>query len=323
MSDLHDDLMRRIESADPTNEDGPPPVGSNRYMSIEENIMQATRIKTIHTDHGNQTENNLVSTDELGGSGSLLQPIEQVVPQRSHKRGVLAWTAAFVAIAGLSAASIVGMVSDSATQTEPVSIIEMAAGSITDVERFRVRMEFKDSREIPGGVVEIEVDGDNARMSADGWEIIRIGDVDWTSDGGEFTSRPAAFSAAPFDEASVDILTAALKSNKVSDLGSGSVEGVEVSRYSIEIDDAARSALASVPRSSYQWFVGGAQVEIVEDADGQILSTTRSGFLEDAKEIEVWVADGLIHRISSDNGDESFTYTYYDFGADITITPPN
>ena len=56
--------------------------------------------------------------------------------------------------------------------------------------------------------------------------------------------------------------------------------------------------------------------------DGNEEGARRFGFLEDADSIDVWVADGLIHQIAVDSGDNQFTWTFRDFGEDITITAP-
>lgn len=62
---------------------------------------------------------------------------------------------------------------------------------------------------------------------------------------------------------------------------------------------------------------------MIDDEGNEVpVPAGRSGFLEDADALVIWVADDLIHQIEVSTGSTQFTITFYDFGADITITPP-
>jgi len=202
--------------------------------------------------------------------------------------------------------------------------IRAAATNTSDATDFRIMMVTDGHSFIPGGRADGEVDGTSVRLVAGDLEFVRIGDTEWLGQGGSFESQPAVETFAPFGEASEAVISAALESGDVEDLGEerldGVPDGVTATHYSIGVDDDARAALAEVPPTSQFWFVGETEQEVPL---GDSEDAFRAGFLEDADRIDVWIADGLVHRIAVADGDTSFVYTFYDFGAEITIVAPS
>lgn len=239
-------------------------------------------------------------------------PPEQA-PRRRRRIPQLAVAAAAAGALGIGALALLP-----GDTPEAVAAVQSAAEKTSEVTDFRMTMVTDGPNIIPGGRGEGEVDGDNVRLVAEGLEFLRVDGTDWTNEGDGFQSQPSTDVFLPFDEASEAVLTAALTSEDVTDRGTEDIRGVSATRYEIAIDDTARDALGGVPPEAQYWFVSNVEEEVSAGDDGEPVSR-RSGFLEDAGQIDVWVADGLVHRISVD-GD--FTLTFYDFGADITITAP-
>jgi hypothetical protein len=110
-----------------------------------------------------------------------------------------------------------------------------------------------------------------------------------------------------FGESSAAVLTAVLEDADVDEVGSDEIQGVEATHYRLELADAGESALAALPDQQQDWF-------------GLIIG---DGGLSGNATVDIWVADGLVRRFeisSPDYGSQSVEF--YDFNADITITPP-
>jgi hypothetical protein len=86
--------------------------------------------------------------------------------------------------------------------------------------------------------------------------------------------------------------------------GTGTLNGIETTRYAIEIDDNARAAFAALQTDSLVRFVEEVDEEVPADGSQPL---NRSG----------------IHQISVDSGSSQFTHTFLDLGQDIVVTPPN
>lgn len=285
MSDHDDPLLDPLNAMDPTLSDPPPATGSIRFTTIKEHAMQ-----TLNS----QTKSR---------------------PILWRRARPLMAAAAVIAVVALGAALL-----NLGSATGAAATVRAAAGNTAEATDFRVTMVTDGHSFIPGGRAEGEVDGSSVRLVAGDLEFVRIGDTEWLGLDGSFQTQPAQDVFAPFGEASKEVISAALASDDVTDLGDEELAGKVTRRYAIGLDDASRIALAGVPSSAQFWFVGAAEEEV--SVDGSATEPQRFGFLEDADRIEVWLADGLIHQISVTEGDSSFTYTFYDFGDDITITPP-
>ena len=298
-TESHEELMGRLQAADPTSVDSPPSAGSSRFTSIKDIAMSTGTNPTSRTNQ----DKPLVSAENHDGPGRFY-----------GRSRVLALAAAAIAVvAGAAVVFSPGSASTAAAE------VGDAVSNTVDVGDFRVTV-VSDDLGFPGGQAEGEIDGENMYLVAGPLEFYKIGDIEWLGQDGVFQSMPATDSFAPFDVASEDVLTAALTSDDVETVGTETLNGVEATHYVIGIDDSARAALAQVPSASQYWFVGNVEEEITPDGDDE--GARRFGFLEDANAIDVWVADGLIHQISVDSEQSQFTWTFRDFGENITITAP-
>ena len=291
MSD-HDDLLHeRLRAIDPARLDQPPEPGSIRFNSIKEHA--------VRTDKTEQTH----KTPSLS-RGS----------QSGRARLLAVGAAVLVAVAVGAAALNLGSASGASAD------IRIAADATAGETDFRVTIVTEGHSFIPGGRADGEVDGTSMRLVAGDMEFIRIDETEWIGQNGSFQSQSAEDAFDPFGQASAAVIAAALESDDVSDRGEEDLDGVPTRHYAIGLDDSSRAALAEVPSSAQFWFVGAVEEEI--PLDGSSEEPRRFGFLEDADHLDVWVADGLIHQISVTEGEASFTYTFFDFGDDITITAP-
>lgn len=293
-------LMERFGAADPTLVDEPPAPGSPRFISIKDGAM-----RTMHDPQPAAT-----------AAQQLIDPISPE-PRPARRRLVVAIAATIAALAvALVGFTLVGSTPDAA------AAVHSAAANTAEVTSFRALIETEGHTFIPGGIAHGEADGTSIRMVVGDLEYIRIGDTEWTGSGGAYRTAPAEDAMDPFAQASAAVIDAALESNLVVNAGTDDVEGVETVHYVIELDDASRAALLDVPTSSQWWFVGDVDEEVnaqLGDEEGQ---ARRSGFLEDADTIDVWVANDLVHRISVTDSVGTFTYTFYDFGGDVVIEAP-
>lgn len=319
-NDTEADFEARLRSLDPVIADAAPGVGSTRYHEMR-NALEA-----------NMTTTNEIPTNEIHTTGS-----------RRH-RGL--------ALIGTAAVAVFAAVLFWPTSVPAVNaLLSTAAENSAAATDFKVHLVTTDSF-IPGGEARAVIDGDNVHMvSVGGFEFVRVDGVDWFGEGGEWATEPASNEAiAPFGEASKDLISAAIESEKIEEVGIEDIEGTTTTHYEIIMDDAGREALGSVPAESQFWFTSSTgESAPVDDAEGVITeedlvdgdipdgsfvdgdfvpeevpdaAIPRSGFLDDADSISIWVADDLVYRIAVDMGTDSFTYTFSDFGVDNVVTAP-
>lgn len=106
-----------------------------------------------------------------------------------------------------------------------------------------------------------------------------IGDMRWSTEGGEVTSEPVSPDErpAPFASSSEAVVLAALSGARVEDLGEAQVRDEATTHYRISLDDTAKNALAALDAGQLAWF----ELE----------------YPKQASTVDVWVAD--------DSSDES------------------
>ena len=201
----------------------------------------------------------------------------------------------------------------------PVAAVTAAADKTGDESTLRVRATYDSGNgyrtELSG-----EIDGADSRSRSsqtgpDGEASTSssrtaIGDRLWeTDDDGVTTSstfRPEEGNA-PYPEASRAVVTAALQGSTVDRLGREDVTGVEATHYQITLGPTGVAALAALTPSQ--------------------LAAFELEYPGEVEELEVWVADDLIRRIHVRSDFEASdapgsVIEFYDFGADISITPP-
>jgi hypothetical protein len=114
------------------------------------------------------------------------------------------------------------------------------------------------------------------------------------------------YELAPFGEASAAVIDAALEGSDVEKIGTEDVRGVETTHHHVHIAEAGQSALAGLPRSFLGWF------DLYFDEDHIAGDMT----------LDIWTADDMIRRFGVTSAAGSMTADYFDFNADIAITPP-
>jgi len=237
---------------------------------------------------------------------------------RQSRTWLAASAAAVVAVLAVGLA----VFSPGSTQSAEAQV-RAAVANVASAEDFRVNMTSPDPS-VPGGVIEGEIDGENMHLQAGSMELYLVDGAEWEVEDGNVTYLGVTEEDyyGPYGEASSAVINAGLQSGDVTDDGTETINGVETTRYTIGIDDAAHAALAALPEQVLNWYTTESDVEVNLDENDNILSESRSGFLEDSDTMTIWIADDLIHQISAGVPGEEFTHTFFDFGADITITPP-
>lgn len=292
--DEHDDpIYDLLSELDPIGHDAPPAVGSPRFITIKENAMQ-----TI-TNPASTTEYRPVTAVPGRGRG----------PRRRYSRALLGAAAATVA---LVAGTII--VVDPAGAPSAEALVLEAADNLARYDALRATL-VRDH--VDGSLIEgtAEVDGQSIRtelveIGADGQilsseGITVIGDTIWTDDNGEIFEQPTGPNdrLTPFHEASRAVITAALAGTDVERLGSETIRETTSQRYRIVQTAVSRAALNELTPFELAWF----ELE----------------YPDAVTQIDVWIADDVIHQITVvDPSYGTTTTTFYDFGANIDITPP-
>lgn len=142
------------------------------------------------------------------------------------------------------------------------------------------------------------------------WEIINIGDTEWMVAGERVSGehRTPEERLSPFAEASSAVVSAVLEGGDVEEVGTENLDGAESTHYRITPDDRSRAALTELEPGELAWFSLDLEGPAVVDV------------------IDVWVADEIIHRIDVRFAKDFFltrtTNRYFDFGANVVISPP-
>lgn len=296
------ELMNRLARLDPVLSEASPTVDSPQLITLKEHIMSST-----------ESFNPNQPRDQRAAAGEPARP-------RRRRLRLLAG-AGSVAAAGLLAVTLIGPGASVAAADQ----IRAAADNTSELTDFRIHMVSNDGF-FPAGEATAEVDGDSFRMTSGNFEMIGVGTTEWILADGEVVevntfSADEAVDIAPYAESSAAVITAALASASITDAGTETLNGVETTRYDIEMDDAAQAALAAVPSANLEWFAQAVD-EDVEAGEEGVISDVRSGYLEDADALSIWIADDLVHRIAVTTGSTQFTHTFFDFGADITVSAP-
>lgn len=288
MTITDDGLKSALSVADPTRSDLPPAKGSRRYSSILEAAMRS-------------------------------EPAKAGLDARDRKRTTQTWwstrrlalTAAAVVVV---LAALTWGILRPGHEPSAVAAVQAAAAKTGGSQTLRANLTI----ERPDGSSSItrgEMNGPDVRIatehrSTDGQvtseAIIVVGDTMWeTTTAGETTKSAVAPDdrLVAFGEACEAVLNAALRAEQVTDAGADTVRGTEAKHYSIAVDSAARSALEGLSPGELAWF----ELE----------------YPNEVATIDVWVANGLVHRITVRGEMGTSTTDFYDFGANLTIQPPS
>lgn len=319
--DLPEDLAA-LSALDPTATDAPPAPGSARHRQILEQAMSTT--------------DPAAASPTTSSGDELTAPAETAPPATAapHHRPSRHWLA--LAAAAAVVVAIVGVVVliQPDRKLTPAAALSAAADNTGDVITLRLHAEYARTAG-PSRTLDARINGaDYAFRSVATYSTggatkteteatTTIGDTVWEADGDRVTKRtnvPPEERNAPYQTSSRAVIKAALTGSTVVDLGRGEVRDGEADHYRIELNRRSLAALSALSPSQT------AQFEL-ENPGG-------------VKSLEVWVDDGLIRRIAlalysgSTRTDEAtgittsteteiVTIDYYDFGADITISPPS
>jgi hypothetical protein len=299
--DLPQALLDALASLDPAATDAPPIPGSPRHLSILEHAMTTT-------DPTTAVEADAPSADQPN-------PIRLGPPHRRRRLALLLAAAALVAvIVGLA---IVMPGSDPAPASASVALAQ-AADTTGDAITLRVAATYERS----GSTDEITVAGNGSdyRIEAVGTfddgrvereTTVVIGDTVW-EDGAMRTDVPPEERNAAFAPSSAAVVDAILDGSMLEDLGDSDVRGESARHIRATLTPTSRAALAALSPSQVAMF----ELE----------------YPDDVETVDLWVADDLIRRIrvevdwgTGEGGEPQSnlaTIEFYDFGADIEITPP-
>lgn len=289
-----DALIHALAAWDPTTADAPPVPGSTRYLSILDSAM--SRIPQI------AEADSAFGTNEAAG-------------RRRHRSLAIAASAAAI-VALVVGIAVVAPGSEPAPASAATALAQ-AAETTGDVNTIRIEATY----ERPGSTNKLiaKANGTDQRIeavitNADGSEeratIVVIGNTIWEN-GAKRTAAPEELNAAyaPSSEAVVEAL---LDGSTLEDLGDDDVRGKPARHIRATLTPASRSALSALSPNQVAMF----ELE----------------YPESVNTLDVWIADDLIRRIivttESDDGESSepstnkATIEFYDFGADISISPP-
>ena len=288
-----DELLELLGQLDPARSEEPPAPGSSRYTAIKEQAMGM----------------NTALTEESAPDTTT----PAAAPRRPHRR----WR--YAAAAAAAVVAVGAVVLRPGNERSAAATIVAAADELAEVSSLRAEMSF-DNVAFGEGEVSIAVSGHDYEsvweVSADGETLserfVVVDDIEYRIEStGRTTAEPVDTyideEGGSFGESSAAVLTAVLEDADVDEVGSEDVRGVETTRYHLDLADAGESALAALPDQQQDWF-------------GLIIG---DGGLGEDVAVDIWVADGLVRRFdisSPDYGTESVEF--YDFGADITVTPP-
>lgn len=240
------------------------------------------------------------------------------VPEGNRRRWRIGAVAAAVAVGVTGAAVLVPQRGGNpSASAEVVRAVEATA----EVTSLRAEMRFEDEFNVSD--VTIESVGEDRKVvqemrarestAIDRYEWVVVDGIEYATnfyvDGPETTAEPLDpnYELAPFGEASAAVVDASLEGADVEMVGSEDVRGVATEHYRIELADPGEEALAGLPRAQRGWF------DLLFDEDHHVKDVA----------IEIWVDDDdLIRRFAVSSSTGSMSAEYYDFGADITITPP-
>lgn len=282
MSD--DDLMLRLAGVDPVRGDPAPAPGSPRYRDILLRAEAAQRDQSGHTERPG-------APDAAVTAG-----------HRSRRRG-----AAAALVASAAAVLAAAMVFAPGQAQSAQAAIAEAATATSQYESLRGRLTLDDFRGT-SATATIEYDaGDSRVVEVSDWgtfETIVVGDRVYEIRNGRTSEAPYDREAglAPFAASAASVLTAALASAEVTEVGTESLDGVEAVHYAIALDGSGRAALEALTPGELAWF--------------ELESTF------DVPRIELWVSEGLIRRIVVHGDSGTATTEFWDFGAAIEIEAP-
>lgn len=300
-----DPLIEQLITLDPVRVDRAPERGSTRHAEILQRAMQTAVTATDPSD----PEQSISPQPTDPGVRGRWRPSRRSVFVLGAAAAILAVVAAVVVFEPDRPVSPVAALTQAAENTNEALTLrseyvrDYGAGGFTVI-----RSEHR------GGDVRrtfsvIEPDGRERTDVYDDEFIVHIGNKGWKVNDGpdEATIVQPEERNAPYAESSAAIVEAAVSESTVTEIGVEAVRGVGATHYRVRLDDAVIRRLGTLRPNQ----LSGFELE----SPGSIRS------------LDVWIADGYIRRLRVTHNYEApdssgTTVEFYDFGADITITPP-
>ena len=291
MDEFDDNDLYRLGELDPLLRVAPPAPGSTRYEAIREKAMTQTTIRT-ESEHR---------------------------PAVASRRRFITWGAVVTGAAAAAVAAVV-VSGTSGTPSTPSAgdgpkILLAAAQRTAEVKSFRFVQPAQGGGKFGATG---EVSGDRSRVVATGEGTTSTSTIvdgvrySTTAEGKTTRERLSGKEKpAPFAEAAADVVRAVTGAADVVTVGTEPVRGADATHYRLSIKERVSAAdpespLASLPDNELAWFDW--------EGIGSYTGVT----------IDVWVADGLIRRISGATpGQDPLTTTeFFDFNTPVKITAP-
>jgi hypothetical protein len=246
---------------------------------------------------------------------AMTQMIDRQMTDTTPVRPRRRW-AGWAAASGAAATAVGVTVAVLAGSSAPAAADVLKAAALHTSQATSLRF----ASTMPGGFTATgEVRGSDSRVIYIGeggsQTMTVIGDRRYTTQNGKTSvERLAAGSRlAPFAASAADVVRAAVADGKATKIGNEKVRGVEATHYRLTLAERTGAAqpepaLAKLPKNELAWF----------DLEGV-------GSYSADVTVDVYVADGLIHRlgviVAGQHGAGS-SDDFFDFNAPITITPP-
>lgn len=286
MTAKDEELMDAVYRADPARADMPPAKGSTRYNSILEASMR---------------------TDGTEDKRAVVVSNRPTTHPRWGRRVALSVAAALILVTAVTVAVLRPGHEASALATVRTAAINTGQ---TESLRATLKVDYANGSsssthgEMDGADAHIQTTGLSADGAISNEAVTVVGDTLWETTGDVTRSQAVGPEdrLVRFGAACEAILTAALKGAGVTEIGSETVNGKATTHYRIELGDASRAALAGLTPGELAWF----ELEYPREVSA----------------IDVWVADKLVHRIQVTGATSTSMTDFFDFGADISITPP-
>jgi hypothetical protein len=304
-----DPLIEQLITLDPVHVDRAPEPGSTRHAEILERAMQKTVTATDPSDPGPSISPQPTDPGDRVQIGGRWRPRRRSVFLLGAVAAILAIVAGVVVFEPDRPVSPAAALSRAAENTnEALTLRSEYVREDGDGGFSVVRSEHR------GGDVRrtfsvIEPDGSERTDVEDDEFIVYIGNKGWTVNDGpdKATIVQPEERNAPYAESSAAIVEAAVSESTVTEVGVEDVRGVEATHYHVRLDDAVIRRLGTLRPNQLSAFE---------------LENTSS-----IRSLDVWISDGYIRRLRVTQNYEApdssgTTVEFYDFGADITITPP-
>jgi negative regulator of sigma E activity len=238
--------------------------------------------------------------------------IPQPQPRRRPRRWI-AWGTAATTVAASALATVLVLNGNTTSASAAVLTAADHTGTVTSL-----RASTTSVIKFPGGASStlLEVNGKDLKAVTNyGSSVVTFTVVDGVGYETNTDGTPphkqkltADWIPAPFAEATKNVVRAALTDSHVTTTGTDQIRGVKTTHYHAILTDKSRAALAALPvRQTAQLNVEQSKPPLPAD---QLIT------------LDIWVADNLIRKITTETPERTTTTEYYDFNHQTPIQIP-